>query len=42
MNMDNNLKIIDKKWDMEYQTSFYDEVLYKFVKNTRDFSHGMN
>lgn len=28
MNMDNNLKIIDKKWDMEYQTSFYDEVLY--------------
>jgi len=28
MNMDNNLKIIDKKWDMEYQTSFYDEVLF--------------
>ena len=22
MNMDNNFKIIDKKWDMEYQTSF--------------------
>ena len=26
MNMDNNFKITDKKWDMEYQTSFYDEV----------------
>lgn len=26
--MNNDFKCIDKIWDMEYATSFYDEVLY--------------